>query len=193
MHAIKGYKTGKLPGATGASNSRFRLNLLKLSALLLPIFITYTWPFSVHYKNSSYVTFFYFLFIIAYHISRTILFPLYFSYPVLVTLIFLLLGQYRYQTSYYPFFSLTTENMTLHFSSRSTVLTLTWSLLLLFASSNIIQNFKISQFRASYLCVSTGCFTIVETKRQLLKPLSMTLFIFLFPDCHREIVNLSIY
>ena len=39
----------------------------------------------------------------------------------------------------------------------------------------------------------TGCFTIVETKRQLLKPLSMTLFIFLFPDCHREIVNLSIY
>ena len=40
---------------------------------------------------------------------------------------------------------------------------------------------------------STGCFTIVETKRQLLKPLSMTLFIFLFPDCHREIVNLSIY
>ena len=34
----------------------------------------------------------------------------------------------------------------------------------------------------------TGCFTIVETKRQLLKPLSMTLFIFLFPDCHREIV-----
>ena len=40
---------------------------------------------------------------------------------------------------------------------------------------------------------NTGCFTIVETKRQLLKPLSMTLFIFLFPDCHREIVNLSIY
>jgi len=39
----------------------------------------------------------------------------------------------------------------------------------------------------------TGCFTIVETKRQLLKPLSMTLFLFLFPDCHREIVNLSIY
>jgi len=39
----------------------------------------------------------------------------------------------------------------------------------------------------------TGCFTIVETKRQLLKPLSMTLFIFLFPDCRREIVNLSIY
>jgi len=43
----------------------------------------------------------------------------------------------------------------------------------------------------SVLC--TGCFTIVETKRQLLKPLSMTLFIFLFPDCHKEIVNLSIY
>ena len=40
---------------------------------------------------------------------------------------------------------------------------------------------------------NTGCFTIVETKRQFLKPLSMTLFIFLFPDCHREIVNLSIY
>jgi len=40
---------------------------------------------------------------------------------------------------------------------------------------------------------NTGCFTIVETKRRLLKPLSMTLFIFLFPDCHREIVNLSIY
>jgi len=40
---------------------------------------------------------------------------------------------------------------------------------------------------------STGCFTIVETKRQLLKHLSMTLFIFLFLDCHREIVNLSIY
>ena len=40
---------------------------------------------------------------------------------------------------------------------------------------------------------STGCFTIVETKRQLLKPLSMILFIFLFPDCHREIVNLSMY
>ena len=40
---------------------------------------------------------------------------------------------------------------------------------------------------------STGCFTIVETKQQLLTPLSMTLFIFLFPDCHREIVNLSIY
>ena len=42
-------------------------------------------------------------------------------------------------------------------------------------------------------CLLTGCFTIVETKRQLLKPLSMTLFIFLFPDCYREIVNLSIY
>ena len=41
--------------------------------------------------------------------------------------------------------------------------------------------------------VYTGCFTIVETKRQLLKPLSMTLFIFLFPDCHKETVNLSIY
>ena len=41
--------------------------------------------------------------------------------------------------------------------------------------------------------MSTGYFTIVETKRQLLKPLSITLFIFLFPDCHREIVNLSIY
>jgi len=41
--------------------------------------------------------------------------------------------------------------------------------------------------------LNTGCFTIVETKRQLLKPLSMTLFIFLLPDCHREIVNLSIY
>ena len=39
----------------------------------------------------------------------------------------------------------------------------------------------------------TGCFTIVETKRQLLKPLPMTLFIFHFPVCHREIVNLSIY
>ena len=44
-----------------------------------------------------------------------------------------------------------------------------------------------------YCMVYTGCFTIVEIKRQLLKPLSMTLFIFLFPDCHREIVNLSIY
>ena len=41
--------------------------------------------------------------------------------------------------------------------------------------------------------MSTGYFTIVETKRLLLKPLSITLFIFLFPDCHREIVNLSIY
>ena len=40
---------------------------------------------------------------------------------------------------------------------------------------------------------STGCFTIVETKRKLLKPLLMTLFIFLFPNCHKEIVNLSIY
>ena len=44
-----------------------------------------------------------------------------------------------------------------------------------------------------YVIACTGCFTIVETKRQLLKPLPMTLFIFLFPDCHREIVNLSIY
>jgi len=47
--------------------------------------------------------------------------------------------------------------------------------------------------RIEGLVTNTGCFTIVETKRQLLKPLSMTLFIFLFPDRHRERVNLSIY
>jgi len=46
---------------------------------------------------------------------------------------------------------------------------------------------------SALLGICTGCFTIVETKRQLLKPLSTTLFIFFFPDCHREIVNLSIY
>jgi len=52
---------------------------------------------------------------------------------------------------------------------------------------------KYTEVEPSYKNCYTGCFTIVETKRQLLKPLSMTLFIFLFPDCHREIVNLSIY
>jgi len=31
-----------------------------------------------------------------------------------------------------------------------------------------------------YVSYSTGCFTIVETKRQVLNPLSMSLFIFLF-------------
>jgi len=55
--------------------------------------------------------------------------------------------------------------------------------------------FEPEVFRKQMHCIEecTGCITIVETKRQLLKPLSMTLFIFLFPDCHREIVNLSIY
>jgi len=59
-----------------------------------------------------------------------------------------------------------------------------------FAQWNLILTpLQHSKFNIVY----TGCFTIVETKRQLLRPLSMTLFIFLFPDCHREIVNLSIY
>jgi len=57
--------------------------------------------------------------------------------------------------------------------------------------ATLVVTIQILQGTAVQQC--TGCFTIVETKRQLLKPLSMTLFIFLFPDCHREIVNLSIY
>jgi len=54
------------------------------------------------------------------------------------------------------------------------------------------QDVAMQWLREMDIAQYTGCFTIVETKRQLLKPLSMTLFIFLFPDCHREIVNLSI-